>query len=68
MYFFLGSGPQQLNPPKTMVVSQDAVESLLEQTVLNHQFSNVPGGTNTDNLEEENQSETSLGAMHRCLC
>lgn len=51
-----------------MAVSQDAVESLLEQTVLNHPFSNVPGGTNTDNLEEENQSETSLGAVHRCLC
>lgn len=51
-----------------MAVSQDAVESLLEQIVLNHPFSNVSGGTNTDNLEEENQSETSLGAVHRCLC
>lgn len=49
-----------------MAVSQDAVENLLEQSVLNHQF--VPGGTNTDNLEEENQSETSLGAMHRWQC
>lgn len=49
-------------------VSRDAVESLLEQTVLSHQFSAVPGGIITDNLEEENQSETSLGALHRCLC
>lgn len=44
------------------------MESLLEQTVLSHQFPNVPGGIITDNLEEENQSETSLGVLHRCLC
>lgn len=49
-------------------VSQDAVESLLEQTVLSHPFSNVPGGIITDNLEEENQSKTSLAVLHRCLC
>lgn len=48
-------------------VSQHALESLLEQTVLNHRFSNVPGGTIADNLEEQNQSETSLGALRRCL-
>lgn len=49
-------------------VSQDAVESLLEQTVLSHPFSNVPGGIITDNLEEENQSKTSLAVLHGCLC